>query len=794
VFLLLGIAFASAASLAFEITLTRVFAISQGHHFGFFAISLALLGLGASGTALALRLPLLSSPVSTGEQAMPRLARLALIFSVSLVASYLAVNYLPFDSYRVALERIQLLYLVLYYLALAVPFFLGGLVLGLPLAAFPDRTARVYAANLVGSGTGCVAALGALAIFGGPGAVIFSAMLAAFSALAFSIADHSRAPRVVSVVLVVLLGALWLEPLPLFDVQAGPYTSLSQTMRLPDARVVFRAWNAFSRVEVVASSAVRSAPGLSLTYRSALPAQRALFEDAESISPLTDAAPPALLDALPATLAYRLRPNARVLMLKPGGGLEVLAALNAGAREIVAVEDNPLVAQAAQQFAPHVFGDPRVHLTAEGARSFAARSRDQFDVVHLALSDPFRPVSAGAYALGENYVYTQEAFRDYLDRLSDTGVLVVSRWLQLPPTEEARVGALAVTALECCTAEPSQNILALRSFSTLLLLVKRTPFTAREIEIAKAFAAERQYDWITYPGVRADETNRFNVLHENEYFRVFRQLLAPDQRAQFLATYAYDITPPTDDRPFFFHFFRWEQTPQVLQLLGKVWQPFGGSGYLILFALLALSLVASGLLILLPLLRIGRAGAGGRALLVYFACLGIGFLFVEIPLIQRFILFLDHPVYAFATVIFTLLIASGIASSLSERVPHRTMLGLLVLVILVYPPLLPIVFQAFLGYPLFARVGVSFVLLAPMGFLMGIPFPKGLARLHQNAPGLVPLAWGVNGCASVISSILATMGAMTWGLSTVIVAGAGAYALALAALTFPGSAGQTPPP
>ena len=786
--LLLGIGFVSAASLAFEITLTRVFAISQGHHFGFLAISLALLGLGASGTVLALRPTLAHSNVA------PRLARLAWLFSMSLVASYLAVNYLPFDSYRVALERVQLLYLALYYLALVVPFFLGGLVLGLPLAAFPNRTARVYAANLVGSGLGCVAALGALAIFDGPGAVIFSALLAAFGAVAFSIADHRRVLRGVSLVLVVFWGVGLFEPLAVFDLQISPYKSFSQLLRFPDARLVFRAWNAFSRVEVVESSAVRSAPGLSLTYRSALPMQRALFEDAESVSPLTDAAPPALLDALPATLAYRLRPNARVLMLKPGGGLDVLAALNAGAREIVAVEDNPLVAQAARQFAPHVFVDPRVRLISEGARSFTARSRDKFDLVHLALSDPFRPVAAGAYALGENYVYTQEAFSDYMNHLSDDGILIVSRWLQLPPTEEARIGALAVAALECCAPEPSQHILALRSFSTLLLLVKRTPFSADEIQIARAFAEERQYDWIACPNLRADESNRFNVLRADEYFRVFQQLLAPDQRARFLATYAYDITPPTDDRPFFFHFFKWEQTPQVLQLLGKVWQPFGGSGYLILLALLALSIVTSGGLILVPLLGTKRASAGGETLLIYFACLGIGFLFVEIPLIQRLILFLDHPVYAFATVLFTLLIASGVGSAFSERLPHRAVLGLLVVMVLVCPLLLPHIFQIFLGYPLVLRVLVSFVFLAPVGFLMGIPFPKGLALLNRQAPNLVPLAWGVNGCASVVSSILATMGAMAWGFSAVMVAGAGAYALALAVVIFPGSAGQKPRP
>lgn len=174
----------------------------------------------------------------------------------------------------------------------------------------------------------------------------------------------------------------------------------------------------------------------------------------------------------------------------------------------------------------------------------------------------------------------------------------------------------------------------------------------------------------------------------------------------------------------------------------------------------------------------------GWNMLTYFACLGMGFLLVEIPLIQRFILFLDHPVYAFATVVFALLFASGIGSTLSARVPHRAMLALLVLAILLYFALLPFAFTLFLSYALPLRVLISIFLLTPLGFLMGIPFPKGLALLNQKAPGLVPLAWGINGCASVISSILATMGAIGWGFSAVLLAGAGAYTVALAALSF----------
>lgn len=784
-FLLIGIALVSAAGLVFEIALTRIFAMAQGYHFGFLAISLALLGFGASGTVLALR------PTLARGEVLRRLAQWSLAFSLCLIASYLAINYLPFDAYRVAFERVQLVYLVSYYLALVAPFFVGGLVLGLPLAAFPARAARAYAANLAGSGVGCIAALGALTSFGEVGAVLFAALLAALGAGAFALDVTYRARLVSSAgVLVVLWGALSLAPPRAFEVQLSPYRSLSQTLLLPDARLVFSATNAFSRVQVVESRAIRSAPGLSLTYRGELPMQRALFKDAESLSPLTDTAPAALLEALPVTLAYRLRPNARALILEPGGGLEVLAALNAGAREIVIIEENPLVAAVARAYAPRVFTDARVRLVTVSARTFLARTREKFDVVHLALSEPFRPVTAGAYALGENYLYTREAFRAYLEHLTDDGILVIHRWLQLPPTEETRAGVLAIAAIEDATVigPPSsvKHLLALRSFSTMLILAKRTPFTASEIERARAFATTQQFDWVAAPNLDVRETNRYHFLPHNDYYAAFQSLLDVARRASFLASDAYDLTPPTDDRPFFFHFFKWEQTPQVLRLLGKTWQPFGGSGYLILFVLLALSVLVSVALILAPLVTL-RANFVAHVArmpreLIYFAALGIGFLFVEVPLIQRFILFLDHPVYAFATVVCALLLASGVGSALSARVSLRGALVALIVAIVIYPQFLPLVFQLTLGFAFEWRVIIALVLLAPLGFLMGIPFPKGIARLNANAPSLVPLAWGINGCTSVISSILGTIGALTFGFGVVMLAGAVAYGVALSVM------------
>jgi hypothetical protein len=288
------------------------------------------------------------------------------------------------------------------------------------------------------------------------------------------------------------------------------------------------------------------------------------------------------------------------------------------------------------------------------------------------------------------------------------------------------------------------------------------------------------------PGLAESEANVYNILEEPVYFRAFEQLLADPEKVYRAQTY--DVRPVSDDRPFFFHFFKWGQTRAILQQLGRTWQPWGGSGYFVLVALLLGAVVTSAVLILLPLAFWEQGGREGvqrglrRRTLVYFGLLGLGFLFVEIPLMQRFILFLDQPIYAFTTVVASTLFFSGLGSLAAPRVSARWALPLLVVIILVYPLGLPFLFQALLGALLPVRLLVTGFCLAPLGFLMGIPFPSGLAWLRERAPGLIPWAWAVNGCMSVLASVLAAMIALSFGFSWVLAAAALAYAGAWLAL------------
>jgi hypothetical protein len=775
-----GVFLVSLATLAFEVTLTRLFSVAQWYHFAFMAVSLALLGFGASGSILAV------APRLVGSTSPARLAALAAAFALAILGSYLVVNYLPFDSYRIAWEREQVVYLVVYYLALAAPFLASGLLIGGLLAAQPERAGPLYAANLLGSGVGCLATLAVLPWVGGAGAVTFAALAAMLGALAFAM-PHLRLAFCILVVCVALATLLPLRP-PLLEIQLSPYKSLSQLLRFPDTRVLSSRWNAYSRVDVIESQAIKSAPGLSFAFPGTPPPQWGITVDGDNLSPVTRHDDPAFTDYLPTALAYCLIDHPRVLVLEPGGGLDVLVALDHDAAAVVAVESNDLVAEAVREqrdFAGDLFGDPRVRLVVEDGRSYVHRSTERFDLVQISLADTFKVVNAGAYSLSEDYRYTVEAFIDYLEHLTPTGFLVVGRWLQLPPSEEIRAAALAADALDRLGIEhPQRHIAALRSWSTLLLLVKHSELTDNDLATVRRFAAERRFDLVYLPGLTPDEANRYNVLRDDVYYRAFHDLLLGPDRARFFGDYPFEVAPTTDDRPFFFHFFKLSQTPYIVQTFGKTWQPFGGGGYFVLIALLVLAVTASVVLILAPLAlrwQKARAPARGR-FFAYFSLLGLGYLFVEIPLMQRFILFLGHPIYAFAAVLFALLVASGVGSFVSARFPLRAMLAVLVAAIVAYPLLLPIVFGVFLGQGLAMRLVVAVVVLAPLGFVMGMPFPKGLALVHKIAPGLIPWAWGVNGCASVLSSILAAMVTVSFGFTWVLAGAAASYAAAMLAV------------
>lgn len=775
---LAGLAVLSAAVVGLQVDLTRVLSIGQFYHFAFLVISLALLGFGASGTLLAI---------------WPRLGERAvwpwygLLFGAATLGGYLVVNHAAFDSYRIAFEPAQALVLIADLLALALPFLFAGLLVAAMLRAATERSGLTYGATLIGSAAGAVAAPLAIEGLGSARTVLVCAGAGAVAAGLLADRLGGRATVGAAAGFVLVLSMMVAFP-PALDVVPSTYKRISQLARDPDSRIVASHESASARLDIVESPTIHSAPGLSLAYRHPLPEQTGLIIDGETLLSVIDAAgaPSELADALPISVALAVRPGGRVLVLGSGGGLDAWAALRMGVRDLTIVEPNGLVVDALNGPLGRRAGlgaDQRARLVHDEIRTFAARAPGAYDVVTLVLADNYRPISAGAFTLTETYTLTVEAVSDYLRLAGSDGLLVITRWTQEPPSESARTLSIVLEALGDRRA--GEHIVAFRSFQTATIVVKASPLADDEVEALLRAIDERRYDLVAAPTVPPDSVNRYAVLPEPVEHELATRLLETRDRAAIYASWPLDIAPLTDDRPFFFQFFRWDQTPVLLEELGRRWQPFGGGGYLVVVGLLALAIVATVLLIVAPIaaqpdFRVALAVAGfevaGRTI-GYATAIGFAFIFVEVSLVQRLILLVGAPTLAFAVVVGGLLFWSGIGSVVSRRLPWRPAMVALVAVLVVTPAVIGALTPVLLGLPPVARMVAVVGLLAPLGTLMGVPFPRLVAALGP-VPGLVPWAWAANGGASVIGAVAAVMIALSAGFGAVLAAGAVLYLVA----------------
>jgi hypothetical protein len=353
-----------------------------------------------------------------------------------------------------------------------------------------------------------------------------------------------------------------------------------------------------------------------------------------------------------------------------------------------------------------------------------------------------------------------------------------------------------VQALESQGIEnPGERLALIRSWQTSTLLIKNAPFRATEIEALREFCRQHSFDPGYYPGLGAAEANRYNIL-EQPYFYQGTLALLGEQRERFMADYKFNLQPATDNQPYFFHFFKWRVLPELMALRGQGGLPLLEMGYPILVATLLQAVLASFLLIMLPLIILRRSGRQSIAVsvqrkgLIYFSMLGLAFMFIEMAFIQRFTLFLHHPLYAISVVLAAFLLFAGMGSAYSRRFVSNdrraTAIKRAVIAIIAlglgYLLLLEPLFNSLMGIPIVAKVMVTIALIAPLGFSMGIPFPLGLARLNSVAPEMIPWVWGINGCASVVSAVLATLLAIHMGFSAVVLLALVFYAIAAVSL------------
>jgi hypothetical protein len=762
-----GIFFCSAAAISLEITLTRVFSISLWYHFAFMVISISMLGIGLSGTVLSLA-PSLKRRDLIGTYALG--------LAVMTLLGYVGTNLVPFDPARLAWDTDQLLYIGLYYALLSLPFFFFGLVVSTSFAIESENASLIYGADLLGAGSGSVAAILLMAGLGPEQSVYAIAALALLGAFVLG------RPRASLVVLICVIAIAIINP-GFMRVRMSEYKGLEQALRFPGAKHLKTYYSGFSRVDTFESPLVRFAPGMSLRYLEPLPRQIGLSVDGTGITAITEGeGDTEFLKHLPAALPYEIGHRDSVLAVEPGGGLPVLLAREYDTGYIESAESNPLLVDVIR----NDYGDFSRGIYDENTytklgRSLLLATDNKFDVIDISLTGS---VPSGLFGISEDYAFTVKAFKQYLTHLSSDGVVSLNTFIIPPPRTELRLLATGIAALEeLGVTEPGENVAAIRSWGSITMLLKRTPFTQDEIAAIKKFSRDKNFDLLYYPGIKESESNIYVRMPDNDYFKAFQSLIDPGKRDTFVKEYIFDVTPVTDERPFFNHYLRAGRVKETLEVMGGKWQYFIEEGYL-LPAVLVQVILLSLILLALPALK-RKERARPSSVLIYFALLGLGFMFVEVPLIQGMILPLENPSYAVAVVLASVLICSGAGSLLSQKyeaLRNPRTLMILALLIIPYGLLLTLLAGKVAAYSLEAKFALSFLLVAPAAALMGIPFPMGIRLLGAKSPGLIPWAWAVNGCFSVLAPVLATMLALAFGFKVVFLLGALMYAGAFAVI------------
>jgi spermidine synthase len=770
---LAGVACISAALLMTELALTRIFSVTMYYHFAFLAISIALFGLGASGVYVFIARRPLGRRAPSGLLAWHALAY-ALVTTLSLailVRLRVGLNY--------SLENL-LLMLAIYALA-AMPFFAGGAVISLAVSRLAGRINLVYAADLLGASAGCLLLLPLLDRVGAPGVVLSTAALGAIAACSFA-PPASRARLVpLAALLVVAPWAAHATGAVSFDVK--------ETKGHAGDTVLFGKWNSFSRIAVYDRR--HGDWSLSAAYAGPMPDSRFMDIDSAASTPIIhfpgDLQGAAYLRSELTALGYHLaEPGFTALVIGPGGGRDLLSALVFGARRVDGVEINPIIANDVMRdrfldYSGRLYTRPDVRIFVEDGRSFVRRSPERYDIIQASLVDTWAATAAGAYTLTENSLYTVEAFDDYLDHVSDRGFLTITRWA----LDGVRLVSLAQEACARRGWSAADRVAVVQNEKVATFILKKSPFTGDEIQRLQRVCDELKFTVLYLPGVTPPEhlaptgPGHWEAADHapNDYARL---LLAADRKA-FYAGYPLDITPTTDDRPFFFH------TTKVKDQVGVA---FGrtmlfGNGLSALMTLMGISTALVLLFILGPMALGGRAllGSGWPWWLAYFGLLGAGFMLVEVALLQRFVLLLGHPVYSLTVTLFSLLLGTGVGSFLSRRIAEPrvrtrlvaalfgvTLLGLAAIVAL--PPII----RAAIGAALPARIALAVALLFPAGLLMGLPLPAGVRLLARRHAELLPWAWAMNGALSVLGATLAVFIAMNWGFSVTLLAGGLVYA------------------
>ncbi len=783
-----GLFFVTLATLMLQLLLTRIFSVTMWYHFAFLVISMAMFGMAAGAIAVYLL------PRVFKNERLPRLLTVtSLIFSLTIVASFLLHIWLARISGMGESFGSISVFLAITFLIISIPFFFSGVCVCLALTRFPTRVGALYGADLAGAACGCVALIFVLESTDGPTAVIVVAALASLGALCFSFAGQERRLRYLSAATLTLLGLASLGHASLVA-RGESLMQLSWVSEKNTGHVLYEKWNPFSYLKVYGTPQRLSKPfgwGISTTYpiRPTV-RQIAVGIDSWASTVITqfggDFAAVDYLKYDITNMAHYVVPDADVLVVGSGGGRDILSALAFDQKSVTAVEINADLIELLNvrfgDFSGHLDQDPRVEFINDEARAYIARSNEQFDIIQISMIDTWAATASGAFVLSEHAIYTQEAFELFFQRLREGGILSVSRWYSSgTPVEIHRLAGLAAQALRARGVErPRDHIVILRPMRTRVsaqarvstMLASPTPFDAQTLATLEQVADKLRFQLVLSPTAAIDET--FALVTSG---RDVNEISRDRPR---------DISPPTDDRPFFFFTTR----------LGKLSSGAMRSDDLNVRALLVLG-AATGVIFLFtllcilgPLLLARRRQYSRRdaPYFIYFASIGLGFMFVEMSQVQRLTMFLGHPTYGLSVVLTSLLFASGLGAALSRLLTKNPddrrpllFLGLQLVVLALFGLLTPIVTHSFSHATTSLRICLAAGMLIPIGLVMGLGFPFGMSDATRKVADLTPWLWGINGAMSVCASVMGVVVSLNFGIAATFWLGLACYALALGA-------------
>ena len=771
-----GIFFISFSTLLYELSLTRVYSVTLWYHFGFLIISTALLGFGVSGVVLSLW-----KKFREAFDLDKSLGCLSICLSISIVICFWLQQQIPFDPFNLYADKMQFLYMPVTYILVSVPFFFAGLALSLLFSRYPANINRLYAFDLTGAALGCFAIIFTMSYFGGGGSVLFAATFAGIAAILFS----NKSLKVLNSIAGLLIIATFFIALhadKIIPLHITANKGLSGLKNKP----VFTKWNTFSRIDLYIDSSdlspQKKSPGFSIDLGTAFTGL--WFDckpDVKTVLKQYNG------DSLYGScLAYLNVKSPSVLIIGSGCGTQVLDALHHGARQITAVEINPIINDVVlhNEYWADLFHQPEVKLVTDEGRNYVRSSTEKYDAIISVHTISNAAVASGALSLSENYVLTKEAFEDYYDHLTDSGFIYFTR----PEFQVPRLFATGREVLEekgiknsadhfFAYTYPSQT--ERKSFFSIFVMSKHA-LSQREIAQMNRFINPTKTDSVII---------LYSPFLENK--NIYDSILREKDLAGLYRNYPFEISPATDNDPFFNHHTRWSSLNWLSfkdifsqKKMGRMALEDKPIAEVSLIVLLAQVLIISAIFILLPLWRFSSTGLRVKNVfpyLLYFSGLGCGFIMIEIVLIQQFGLLLGEPVYTFAIVLAALLLFTGLGAYLSgkyslqaNRLIRITILVLSALILLASFFLSPLLRQA-TALPMAGRIILSLILIFPLGILLGMPFPSGIQLLNKQSPELIPWAWGVNGFFTVIGSVVALILSMMIGFQAVLWIAIGIY-------------------